>query len=44
MYFRRVPESMGDDACYREFCPECDLQVTIVDGTCPECGADLETE
>jgi hypothetical protein len=35
---------MGDDACYREFCPECDLQVTIVDGACPECGAELPTE
>ena len=30
---------MGDPACYRDFCPECDRQVTIVDEECPECGA-----
>lgn len=35
---------MGDPACYRDFCPECDLQVTIVDGECPECGAYLPDE
>jgi hypothetical protein len=35
---------MGDDACYRDYCPECDLPVTIVDEECPECGADLSTE
>ena len=36
--------AMGDDACYRDYCPACDLQVTIVDETCPECGAELPTE
>jgi hypothetical protein len=34
---------MGDPACYRNYCPECDAQVTITDGTCPDCGADLST-
>jgi hypothetical protein len=29
---------MGDPACYRDYCPECDLQVTITDEECPECG------
>jgi predicted amidophosphoribosyltransferase len=32
---------MGDPACYRELCPECDAQVTIVDEACPECGHPL---
>jgi transcription initiation factor IIE alpha subunit len=35
---------MGERACYRDYCPECDAQVTIVDGECPECGADLREE
>lgn len=35
---------MGDRACYREYCPACDRQVTIVDDECPECGAALSTE
>nr|WP_152417786.1 zinc-ribbon domain-containing protein [Haloferax larsenii] len=33
---------MGDRACYREFCPNCDAQVTIVDSVCPKCGRNLE--
>lgn len=33
--------AMGDPACYRDYCPECDRQVTIVDEECPECGARL---
>lgn len=32
---------MGDRACWREFCPECDAPVTTVDEECPDCGADL---
>lgn len=35
---------MGDRACYREFCPECELQVTIVEEECPECGQSLDVE
>jgi predicted amidophosphoribosyltransferase len=35
---------MGDRACYREFCRECDAPVTIVDETCPECGRQLEVD
>ena len=33
---------MGDRTCYREFCPACDLQVTITKTECPECGRTLE--
>lgn len=33
--------TMGDPACYRNYCPECDLQVTITDEECPECGTHL---
>ncbi|WP_438267344.1 zinc-ribbon domain-containing protein [Haladaptatus halobius] len=33
---------MGDPACYLEFCPECDAQVTTVDDECPDCGAILD--
>jgi hypothetical protein len=33
---------MGDPACYRETCPACDAQVTIVEEECPECGRTLE--
>lgn len=29
---------MGDPACYREYVPNCDLEVTITDEQCPECG------
>lgn len=32
---------MGDRACYREFCPDCDAPVTIVDDECPDCGREL---
>jgi predicted amidophosphoribosyltransferase len=35
-------EGMGDHACYREFCPDCDAQVSIVDEECPDCGRALE--
>jgi endogenous inhibitor of DNA gyrase (YacG/DUF329 family) len=33
---------MGDRACDREFCPECDLTVSRADETCPECGAPID--
>ena len=33
---------MGDTACDREFCPDCDLAVTRTDEVCPACGASLE--
>jgi len=33
---------MGDRACYREYCPNCDAQVTVVDDECPDCGEALE--
>ncbi|WP_438267206.1 zinc ribbon domain-containing protein [Halorussus gelatinilyticus] len=33
---------MGDPACYLDFCPECDAQVTIADEECPDCGSELE--
>jgi predicted amidophosphoribosyltransferase len=35
---------MGERTCYLAVCPECDLQVSIADDTCPECGAELDTE
>ncbi|WP_259371274.1 MULTISPECIES: hypothetical protein [Halostella] len=35
---------MGDRACYRDYCPECDAQVTIVDEKCPDCGAVVREE
>jgi hypothetical protein len=28
---------MGDRACWLEFCPHCDAQVTVVDEACPDC-------
>lgn len=34
--------SMGDSACYRDFCPVCECQVTIVADECPECGEILD--
>jgi len=33
---------MGERACYLEFCPHCDAQVTIADDACPDCGASLD--
>lgn len=35
---------MGDPACDRRFCPECDAPATRVDETCPECGLELPIE
>jgi predicted amidophosphoribosyltransferase len=35
---------MGDRACYRAFCPDCDAQVTVVDEACPDCGRELDPE
>jgi len=35
---------MGDRTCYRDFCPECDAQVTVVDDECPDCGRELDVE
>jgi hypothetical protein len=35
---------MGSPACYRDVCPECDAQVTIVDEECPDCGRSLGIE
>lgn len=32
---------MGDPACYRDYCPACDMEVTITDEECPECGEHL---
>jgi len=33
---------MGDPACDRRFCPDCDLPVTRADDVCPECGASID--
>ena len=33
---------MGDPACYRDYCPICDMEVTITDDECPECGSTLD--
>ena len=33
---------MGDRACDRESCPDCDLAVSRADETCPECGAPVD--
>jgi len=33
---------MGDPACDRRFCSECDLAVSRADEVCPECGVRLE--
>jgi predicted amidophosphoribosyltransferase len=35
---------MGNRPCDRAFCPTCDLQVTVVDETCPDCGSELPGE
>jgi predicted amidophosphoribosyltransferase len=29
---------MGDPACYRRYCPDCDAQMTLLADECPECG------
>jgi predicted amidophosphoribosyltransferase len=33
---------MGDPACDRRFCPECDLAVSREDDVCPDCGAPID--
>lgn len=33
---------MGERACYRAFCPECDAPMTTVEDTCPDCGASVD--
>lgn len=33
---------MGEDTCYRDFCPACDAPVSVADEQCPDCGAELE--
>jgi predicted amidophosphoribosyltransferase len=33
---------MGDPACDRRFCPECDLAVSRTDDVCPDCGAPID--
>lgn len=35
---------MGERACYREFCGECDAPVSVADEECPDCGASLAFE
>jgi predicted amidophosphoribosyltransferase len=35
---------MGDRACYREYCPDCGAQVTVVTEECPDCGRTLDLE
>lgn len=32
---------MGERACYRDFCPDCDAPLTVADERCPDCGASL---
>lgn len=32
---------MGERACYRKYCPNCDAQVTVLTEQCPDCGTDL---
>lgn len=32
---------MGDPACYRDYCPSCDMEVVITDEECPDCGESL---
>jgi predicted amidophosphoribosyltransferase len=29
---------MGDQACYRDYCPSCDRALLKTDEECPECG------
>lgn len=38
----RKADRMGDPACYRDYCPNCDAPLAIVDEECPECGAAVE--
>jgi len=33
---------MGDPACYLDYCPDCAAPVPVVEGECPDCGADLD--
>ncbi len=35
---------MGERVCYREYCSDCDIQVTIVTEVCPECGREPSVE
>jgi hypothetical protein len=35
---------MGDPACYLQYCPACSAPVPVVEGTCPDCGADPNGE
>jgi len=35
---------MGERVCYRDYCPECSAQVTIVDAEWAACGAELGPE
>jgi hypothetical protein len=30
---------MGEKPCQREYCPECECEVAVVEGECPDCGA-----
>jgi predicted amidophosphoribosyltransferase len=32
---------MGDPACYRRFCPDCDAQLSLLAEQCPDCGAEI---
>jgi len=32
---------MGDRACWLDFSPDCDAQVTVVYDECPDCGTSL---
>lgn len=34
---------MGERACYREYCPDCDAPLSVADEECPDCGASLES-
>jgi hypothetical protein len=39
-----ITSPMGDRTCYREYCPDCDAEVTIVTEECPECGRALSLD
>jgi|AntRauTorcE11897_2_1112592.scaffolds.fasta_scaffold01135_4 predicted amidophosphoribosyltransferase len=32
---------MGDPACYRRFCPDCDAHLSLLEDRCPDCGAPI---